>query len=734
MNQHDREIDDLVAQFWRGHRAGLDVAREIRGRALAQPPASAIVAGRVGTILKGFDQPDAWKERIAAFETHTAHLIDRCHQIDQLGDTDTEPAAVFEILGEDTAGIDIETFDVDGLRKARLGKPRPDAAQAFLDGLGANAIPDSTKNELAAAAAELAERKAKYQCHALFTGDGYGVALGVQVSEEEHGQIVGFNEADGEMRSQAEAVLRHFQASGARWNVEWLLPYGGASIGLALAVASLVRLGKAQPDPLLAATGRIDANNEVCAVEGVPEKVRGAAAAGFRRVLVPAANENEAIEAVDGLTRMTIIPLDRLDQLPAKLSGLSGAMPIGSDGVIRFIRKLARLYGIDVVNEDTRENGYRLTVADAASRAYIDVFRGRRGAVTVGGKDSAKDAAERLLAEHLSRSLIEPRPAVSVLIANPARRDRLQTSLVDRGAEALPVGTQYQQWRYQLVDGASKALITMYTSGKCVVEAGQAPAHDEARRLVDMAVEGLGGVPQPSEPRRDELPSEPSPDPNIPHIGTDEAGKGDYFGPLVCAAVFVDASTGERLRAMGVRDSKTLSDKTVRRLAEEIRSIPRIWAVTTIQPARYNSLYAEMRREGKNLNTLVAWGHARSIEDLLGKRINAEYAVIDKFADERYLREKLLPSARQSAMRFDHRVRGESDIAVAAASVLARDAFVSWLENRSRELGFTLPKGASPEVIAVARRIVADGGEKALRDLAKLSFKTTQKVLGATDA
>src|SRR5260370_29823125 len=109
------------------------------------------------------------------------------------------------------------------------------------------------------------------------------------------------------------------------------------------------------------------------------------------------------------------------------------------------------------------------------------------------------------------------------------------------------------------------------------------------------------------------------PDELVPHIGTDEAGKGDYFGPLVCAACYLDADVTRALRALGVRDSKSLSDRRIRTFAGQIRAhLPGRFAVVTLPPPRYNSLYEELRREGKNLNSLVAWGHARGIQDLLG--------------------------------------------------------------------------------------------------------------------
>src|SRR5260370_39925873 len=129
----------------------------------------------------------------------------------------------------------------------------------------------------------------------------------------------------------------------------------------------------------------------------------------------------------------------------------------------------------------------------------------------------------------------------------------------------------------------------------------------------------LGRLPAPGAG-----PAATDPDELVPHIGTDEAGKGDYFGPLVCAACYLDADMTRTLRTLGVRDSKSLSDRRIRTLAGQIRAhLPGRFAVVTLRPPRYNSLYEELRSEGKNLNSLVAWGHARGIQDLLGRGVRA---------------------------------------------------------------------------------------------------------------
>src|SRR5207244_3929806 len=145
---------------------------------------------------------------------------------------------------------------------------------------------------------------------------------------------------------------------------------------------------------------------------------------------------------------------------------------------------------------------------------------------------SAKAAADRLVSENLPKYRNEPRGVFTRLIASASRRERLQSLLVDRGAEALPVG-EHEEWHYRLVDGGSTAHVVMYKKGSCVVPAGQAPAHDEARELVESVLEGLGGAVEPTAATPVAEPAVQLSDPNVPHIGTDEAGKGDYFGPLV---------------------------------------------------------------------------------------------------------------------------------------------------------------------------------------------------------
>jgi ribonuclease HIII len=205
-------------------------------------------------------------------------------------------------------------------------------------------------------------------------------------------------------------------------------------------------------------------------------------------------------------------------------------------------------------------------------------------------------------------------------------------------------------------------------------------------------------------------------------IGIDESGKGDYFGPLVIAGVYVAREQEEPLRTAGVRDSKMLSDKQAAAFAEQIRVLCP-FTIVAIGPERYNSLQASF----KNLNRLLAWGHARAIENLLEK-VPCDRVVADQFGDERFLNNALM--AKGQAVKLIQKPRAEEEVAVAAASIIARAEFLRRLQELSTRYGVALPKGASDMVITAGKEFVRRHGTEALGQVAKLHFRTTTRVLG----
>ncbi len=215
-----------------------------------------------------------------------------------------------------------------------------------------------------------------------------------------------------------------------------------------------------------------------------------------------------------------------------------------------------------------------------------------------------------------------------------------------------------------------------------------------------------------------------SPEMFEPHFGVDESGKGDFFGPLVISGVYVDRVIARKLLDAAVQDSKRIgSDARIRALAQTIRkSANGLVETVLIGPQKYNELYGKFG----NLNKLLGWGHARVIENLLAKKSDCPRSLSDQFADPRMVEQSLLRHGRK--INIVQRTKAESDVAVAAASILAREAFINWLERRGKELGFRLERGASANVKEIAKKLVEMKGPHALRDVAKVHFRTAHEV------
>jgi ribonuclease HIII len=217
----------------------------------------------------------------------------------------------------------------------------------------------------------------------------------------------------------------------------------------------------------------------------------------------------------------------------------------------------------------------------------------------------------------------------------------------------------------------------------------------------------------------------------LPRFGVDESGKGDFFGPLCIAGVYVNAEVIGAWKDAGVRDSKNIgSDKKIAELAEIIRETP--GCVTSVVPVgneAYNRLYKSMR----SVNTLLAWGHARVIENLMGQRHRMNplpvRAISDQFASSKDTVAKALMSMGRE-IELVQRHKAEEDLAVAAASILARHEFVSRLAALEKQFGMKLPKGASAAVDAAAKEFIAKHGVENLSKVAKMHFRTALRAQG----
>ena len=203
-------------------------------------------------------------------------------------------------------------------------------------------------------------------------------------------------------------------------------------------------------------------------------------------------------------------------------------------------------------------------------------------------------------------------------------------------------------------------------------------------------------------------------------IGVDESGKGDFFGPLVVASLLADRQQREVLADLGVRDSKLIADNKLLGIDEQLRGLfPH--AVIIVSPEEYNRRWKQIR----NLNRLLAWGHAEAIATVLASH-EADLAISDKFGKAALIENAL--RERQLTIPLQQLVRGEVVPQVAAASVLARAAFIREMDSLSRACGMKLPKGAAPQVDQAGRRVVSARGIEILPSIAKIHFKNYQRV------
>lgn len=294
---------------------------------------------------------------------------------------------------------------------------------------------------------------------------------------------------------------------------------------------------------------------------------------------------------------------------------------------------------------------------------------------------------------------------------NPDQQEKL--ILLLRHGNYRPMDVPYTRVAVQ----GNQVTINLYTSGKCVIQGKGAAEWVQFTLEPEILGEARVGYENVHDPAASQ-----------PHMGIDESGKGDFFGPLVIAAAYVDAPLVEQLRAMNVRDSKTItSDKVAEDMADKIiETLGRRYAIITIGPAAYNRMYNKM----KNVNMLLAWGHARAIENLLEFVPDCPRALSDQFGPAHRIEKALMEKGKR--IKLDQRPKAESDPAVAAASILARAGFLRAIRQMGQKYGVKIPKGASAQVRHIAAELVKKHGPDVLFDACKGHFRTADQVLAET--
>ncbi len=285
------------------------------------------------------------------------------------------------------------------------------------------------------------------------------------------------------------------------------------------------------------------------------------------------------------------------------------------------------------------------------------------------------------------------------------------------GIEVSPYGEINYGMQFNIVINERKCLIRIYESKKTGVRCDLSQVKEvESLRLIE-SVTQTGSL---KADHKDIMAASKSEDLEIELIGTDESGKGDYFGPLVIAGVYANADMKKKLKEIGAADSKTLTDTKIQKLAEEIIKVCQ-YDLVTIDNKKYNEMYSEI----KNLNKLLAWGHARVIEDLL-ELVDCSNVLSDQFGNPDLIKNALMEKGRR--VNLEQRPRAEENVVVAAASILARNEYVKAMNLLSEEYGMELPKGGSSMVVEAAREFVLAHGKEKLLNVAKLHFVITEKI------
>ncbi|MFW6116462.1 MAG: ribonuclease HIII [bacterium] len=517
--------------------------------------------------------------------------------------------------------------------------------------------------------------------------------------------------------------------------------YSGGSVALAAAIAMYGSAGGCYVDPYTAFTGDInfrDGEWFVQSVESIAEKIEAARQAGCRRVFLPQDNEPDVppelrrdlrlvfVGSIGEVLQALFLPTHgpKVDTIEAKKTYL--------------LRQACTERGWHLSGPSSIQDGLQFTLSPPSPpELKVNIYRTGAHSPKQSDRPEFQHILDALSALDLP-SVVSRTVQQTFTIKDVELRKRIRNGL----EKLIPAGSkaeQYCDYSFSFEEGKEHLAVKQYASGKLQVQ-GYAgllykrvldviiPTYNlrypsAALNVADYISVPSAGAKAAMVPRTF-MAEEAMP---FPHIGTDESGKGDYFGPMVVAGVWLDEVTQKKLEVLGVRDSKTLSDDKCRRLAVEIRALcAGKYEEVEISPERYNMLYEQFQRENKKLNHLLAWGHARALESLLSRHAS-DHAVADQFGDEKYIKSKLMEKGK--TVQLVQTAKAERYIAVAAASILARDRFLLRLQQIGRQFGVVLPKGASPEVIQAGRELVEKGGVVVLRRVAKLHFKTTSLIL-----
>lgn len=302
-----------------------------------------------------------------------------------------------------------------------------------------------------------------------------------------------------------------------------------------------------------------------------------------------------------------------------------------------------------------------------------------------------------------------------VLQMKASNIEEMQAYYKNNLGEKLPPGSVFTA-------KVAQCNITAYKSGKVLFQG--ANAESEAMKWNAKQITVGTSAPKKSTVKQHSY----SPPANIGQlsiIGSDEVGTGDYFGPITVAAAYVESSKIPLLKEFGVRDSKNVKDPEILQIAAQLKhAVP--FTLLSLDNVKYNALQSKGMSQGK----IKAYLHNLALKKLIEKikPVTAEGILIDQFAKPDvffgYLKDQEMFEAKNIYLSTG----GESiHVSVAAASILARAAFVKKFDELSREAGFVIPKGAGPAVDQAAAKLIQAKGIASLNTFTKQHFANTEK-------
>lgn len=593
----------------------------------------------------------------------------------------------------------------------------------------------------------------KWDIYGLFALSGGADIYGMKVTllPDGEGKVSFGNVVKDSIEAAANKALQcaRFFASSAKnydyvFELERLdIPYSGRSIELALVILILSKIKNLDIDPYSSFTGCIDEiqAGRIGKVTFLKEKIHSANRLGIKRVYIPSQNADE-LNGCD--SKIEIICVSTIAEIIKNLEE-NRFYSISSSESDSFLEKIQAIKirlkadGVHEIIEKQKElpSGIQLWFSNRVEIVNVGIYHNMN--YYVGGPQSSKlrkqikQACENILGNKRSKPS-DSLERITLKGISQSEQKRVQDFF--ENSENIDFEEEKNcVYRAKIRENGDIVYVRQYQSGTLTV-AGPKKLFEAVlnilQNILEIPTDALDSAFNKNMKTQAQINAVNSIQLGNQWIGTDESGKGDYFGPLVGAAVLVDEQTASILEELGIRDSKRISDNRIKGLAREIKQVCGDKArVVPISPEKYNNLYSQFRREGKNLNTLLAWAHTRGIENILQKHSIGQITVIvDKFADERYIQSKLGVEGRKANLRIIQLPKAEANVAVAAASVLARAEFLRRLKALSLRYKVEFPKGSSnPKILDIGRNILETYSEDELGKVAKLHFKTTEKII-----